>query len=214
MSEGFIIAAILIISILLIIGVVVLTVRKYKIGLEEDQRIITDKELLLLFEQEPDGFLTKKRIVEKTNLTKSQAGRRLQFLQYNGLLKYGYSNGLQYYYSLAEAIDHRDAPTLSSEPFLTVEDILTLFKHFDYRLTLQKICIATGLPIQVIKRELKFFEKEKIITSINSYGDPSGMTMKKTFTLREPYRSNPDAFLQMEKLINPELEKIYEKLFV
>ena len=207
-------------AILAVLGVILVLalligyfVQSFNKGIEEDQRIISDKDLLLLFEDEPDGILTKERMVEKTDLTKSKATRRLQHLQYNGLLKVGYSNSFKYYYSLSSPIDHREAPELSNEPFLTVEDILKLFRHFDYKLTLQNMCTATGLPIKIIKRELKYFVKEKIISEIN-YTDPSGMNSRKTYTLREPYRSNPDQFLEMENLINPQLEKIYEKLFV
>lgn len=208
------IAILAVVAVCLVLALVVgFFVQEFNRGIESDQRIISDKELLLLFEDEPDGILTKARIVEKTNLTKSQATRRIQHFQYNGLLKYGYSNSLKYYYSLAEPIDHRKAPEMSKEPFLTVEDILKLFRHFDYKLTLQNMCTATGLPIKIIKRELKYFVKEKIISEIN-YTDASGMHTKKTYTLREPYRSNPDQFLEMENLINPQLEKIYEKLFV
>lgn len=204
----------IVVSVCLFMAAIVFAmVHNYNKGIEEDQRILSDKDLLLLFEDEPDGILTKKRIVEKTALTKSQVSRRIQHLQYNGLLKYGYSNSLKYYYSLADPIDHRKPPELSQEPFLTVEDILKLFKHFDYKLTLQNLCTATGLPLKIIKRELKYFVKEGIISEIN-YTDGSGMHTKKTYTLREPYRSNPDQFLEMEKLINPQLEKIYEKLFV
>jgi len=177
---------------------------------EQTQDKLSDKNLLLSFEEEPDGFLTYKRLMAKTSLTKSEAKFRLTFLSYMGIVKGSFSSSYKSMYSLSEKLDHRETPPLSDKPFLTVEDILNLFKTFDFKLNLQNICIATGLPLSIIKKELKYFEKEKVIESVTEY-TADGMGGKRFWILKEPYRSNPDQFLALESKMNLELEKLYEE---
>jgi len=181
--------------------------------IEYDQHLITDKELLQTIARQPGGLASIKQLVEVTPLNKRQLRFRLMYFQGQGLVKYSHDTGMKAYYSLAAPIDERPAPPLSDKPFLTVEDILTLFKHHDHKLTVQKICMDTGLPIVVIKREMKYFTKEKIVKMLYTYG-ADGMTTSKTYILEEPYRSDPDIFLEREDEINFELEELLEEEIV
>ena len=84
---------------------------------------------------------------------------------------------------------------------------MTLFKHHNHQLTIQDVCIDTGLPIPVIKREFKYFIKEKIVKLFYTNGIG---TQSISYILNEPYRNNPDAFLEKEEQINFQLEEILE----
>jgi len=178
--------------------------------IEYDQHLITDKELLQTIARQPGGLASIKQLVEVTPLNKRQLRFRLMYFQGQGLVKYSHDTGMKAYYSLAAPIDERPAPPLSDKPFLTVEDILTLFKHHDHKLTVQKICMDTGLPIVVIKREMKYFTKEKIVKMLYTYG-ADGMTTSKTYILEEPYRSDPDIFLEKQEEIDFELKELLEE---
>jgi len=152
------------------------------------------------------GLISPKQLSDITPLNKKQSKARLTYLLHQKILKHHYDSSLKYYYSLKTPIDTRPAPALSDKPFLTVEDILTLFKHHNHQLTVQDVCIDTGLPIPVIKREFKYFIKEKIVNTINTVGQ-----YDKTFILREPYRSDPDIFLEKQEEIDFELEELLEE---
>ena len=63
----------------------------------------------------------------------------------------------------------------------------------------------------VIKKELKYFSKEKIVEFVYTT-DPTGMSVSgQTYLLKEPYRSNPEEYIDKENTMNLELEKIYIK---
>ena len=90
---------------------------------------------------------------------------------------------------------------------------MLLFKHFDYRVSIQDICMATGLPVSVIREEMKHFIKKEIVREvINAVSD--GMThysSSRFYILRDPYRNNPDAYLEQEEAIDFELKEIYKQ---
>ena len=176
----------------------------------ETQRFITDREILRLIEAQPDGMLSGEQLAEKTELTKSQAKVRLALLREFGALNSHYTSGFRYYYSLTGPIDARPAPALSSEPFLTVEDILTLFKHFNYRITPQQLIMATGLPVTIIKREMKYFQKQKVLQSLTQVSHAGGVGAR-SFVLVEPYRSAPERFLEQQLDLNRKMETILRK---
>lgn len=176
----------------------------------QSQRFLTDKELFLLISQEPDQMMTSRRLAEKTELTLKQAKNRLSFLLRIGVLTASHDSRLKSFYSLREPVEEVEIPDLSDEPFLTVEDILLLFKAHDFKLTYQKACISTGLPVSVIKEEFSYFVKQKIMTQVWSPA-MAGQTRSKMYLLKEPYRSNPDKFIEREEQMNLDLQKIYVK---
>ncbi|MEM8584311.1 MAG: helix-turn-helix domain-containing protein [Bacteroidota bacterium] len=186
--------------------------RFYNKTLKESQRDLLDADLLELFDTQPDGMLTANRVAELTGLKKSAVKIRLQSLAHQRLVHMNYSTKMKAFYRLRTPIDQREVPKLSEEPFLTVQDVLVLFKHFDLKPNLQDLVVATRLPIKVIMREMRYFQKEGIIQIL--YGSTDGMgtsTGTKSFVLEEPYRSNPDQFLAKEERLNLELKEVLVK---
>lgn len=173
--------------------------------IEFDQHLMTDKELIGIIGNQPGGIASVKQLADITPLSLKQLTTRLTYFYYQGIVKNQVDARLKGHYSLLAPIDDRTAPELSDKPFLSVEDVLTLFKHHNHQLTLQDICMDTGLPITIINRELKYFIKEKIINVVREYG-----TRNKMYVLKEPYRSNPDIFLKKQEEIDFELEEILE----
>lgn len=174
------------------------------------QRLITDREILELIDAQPDGLLSAKQLAAQTELSTSQAKVRLSTLLSFGALKSHYASNFQGYFSLVERLDKRMAPKLSEEPFLTVEDILALFRHFEFRLTPLKLIMATGLPITILKREIKYFQKQKILQSLTQSSHHSGVGSR-SLVLLEPYRSNPERFLEKQLDLNRQVETILRK---
>ncbi|MEM6397128.1 MAG: hypothetical protein AAF741_12335 [Bacteroidota bacterium] len=187
-------------------------IASYNKKVKDTQRRILDVEILEFIDGQIDGTVSTKMLRDKSGLTKYEASARLQNLATQGLLRMSYSAKMKAFYKLRKPFDKRDPPTLSEEPFLTVQDVLTLFKHFDFAPDLQDLVIATRLPVKVIMREMRYFQKEKIIQIL--YGSTDGMgtaTGSKSFVLEEPYRSNPDKFLAKEERLNLELREVLVK---
>ncbi len=205
-----IIALVVVISTLIVFAVIYFGYHGYQNKLENSQKYLTDKELLLMIDAEPDKMITKKQLARKSELTQSESSKRLSYLMMQGVLTASYDKRFNYFYSLKEKIDHREPPQLSEKPFLTVDDVIKLFQHFDYKLTIQKICIASGLPVSVIKREMKYFEKEKVVKTLYKTS-ADGMSTSSFFVLQEPYRTNPEQFLEDGMRMDLDLEKLYEK---
>lgn len=171
------------------------------------QRLITDEQLLRLIAEQPDGILSAKQLAAKTELTKREAGTRLRELYRNGLLHPNVTTTREFYYRLMNPIEEKEIPALSPEPFLTVDDILQLFQTFDFQLDLQKLIIATGLPVRILLREMKYFKEQKIIKMLMS-SNGAGIPVTKTYYLEEPYRSNPEQFLSRAKEMNASLKEL------
>lgn len=186
----------------------------HKKALEESYWEMSDKELLLFVDSQPDKLLDADMVARSTSLSTKEAKMRIRNLTYKGLLKIASSHGgFKYYYSLIQPIRKGPYPTLSSDPFLTVSDLMILFKFFDYRLSLQDICLSTGLPINVIKEEMKYFVKKEIIKQVTArVGDGvTYLSSARFYILMDPYRSNPDAYLEQEEEIDLDLGEIYNK---
>ena len=194
-----------------VFGLIFYAMRKQADDNYSSQTHLTDKELFLLIQEQPDGIMTSERLAQTSGLTLKQAKSRLSYLSRNGLFNLHQGGFLKSHYSLKEKVDDGPSPKISDEPFLTVEDILLLFKHHDYKLTYQKICMSTGLPVSVIKEELEYFKKQKIISSVYSTAITPGVQPTRLFLLEEPYRSSTDKFLEREQEMNLELKKIYLK---
>jgi hypothetical protein len=180
-----------------------------KIG-RETQRIITDKGILELIRDQPDGFLSTRQLAEKSGLTHAEAKSRLLQLRTFGAVKVFFAPGSRAYYSLTGPTDDRPVPQLSPAPFLTVDDLLKLFRHFGMKITPQQLIMATGLPLNIIEREIKYFIDQKILQKLSvtsPYTGSSGVT----FILQDPYRSDPDRFLEQQLDLNQEMETILRR---
>ena len=181
-------------------------------NLSGSQSKVLDIEILELLDEQIDGMLTVQQLTDQTKLSKAEARSRMHSLVNNGLVRMSYTSTMKGYYRLMKPLDKRAGPELSEEPFLTVQDILNLFKHYDYNPSLQDLLVATRLPIKVIMREMKYFQKEKIVTIL--YGATDGMGTAhgvRTLVLQEPYRTNPDKFLARELELNREVKETLVK---
>lgn len=207
MSEGAIAAIVLGATLVVLTIFIIALVSQQKKTKRETQRTITDQALLRLIANQPDGLLSKQMLVDETGMTKTEASIRLTALHTASIVKASYTSSFKYYYELRKPLIEREVPPLSPEPFLTVNDILNLFQAYEYKLDFQDLIVATGLPLDVIKREMKYFEKEKVVRSLYTTNSSGTMTIRRFF-LAEPYRSNPTAFLNREKELNAKVKEI------
>ena len=174
----------------------------------ETQRFITDYAILELIESQPDGLLTAKGLAAVTELAETEALRRLMMLYNWGGLYYMHDNWGKVHFSLRRPLDRREPPALSAEPFLTVDDIVRLFRHHDFRLTPQDLVTSTRLPANVLQREMKYFQREGIVQQLYSHDPNSGSVTQKFYVLREPYRSDPEAFLDRGAAMDLQLREL------
>jgi hypothetical protein len=171
------------------------------------QRVISDPDLLRLIHNEPDQLVSPHILRDRTGMTLNQSRHRLSGLYMYGLLNKSVSNGTRYYYSLKEPLKEAPDLNLSPDPFLTVEDLLKIFEAYHYRVSAQDLIIATGLPLGVIKREMKYFQKRGIIQFMRGMA-PQGVVSNRFFILQEPYRSNPEKFRARASTLDLELKEI------
>lgn len=196
---------------LLIIFFAVHYTRKSNRTIKESQSGISDKELIEFIDNEPDKIVDSQMLMNSLHLTKFEARARLRHFHHNGLLCVLRSrNGMKAYYTLSKAIDRTYDLNLTDDPFMTIEDLMLIFKHCEYKVSLQDICLCTGLPIKVINEEMKYFEKEGVVRGLY-WTNESGFGHQRIYTLCEPYRSNPDEYLDSSK-VNFKLKEIYEKV--
>lgn len=180
--------------------------RRHQIG-TDTQRSITDRDLLQRIADEPDGLLSPHHLAATTELSLAQARSRLQSLQAAGILNTAYNSSLKAYYSLKEPIPGRPSINLSPDPFLTVEDILTIFQLFDFRISDQDLIVATGLSLAMIKREMKYFMKQNVVEQVTTTAPQAGMSVK-SYILKEPYRSHPERFRDQAEKLDLEMREI------
>ncbi|MFT5998451.1 MAG: hypothetical protein ACI81P_000904 [Neolewinella sp.] len=171
------------------------------------QRILSDPDLLRLIHNEPDQLVSPHILRDKTGMTLNQSRHRLSGLYMYGLLNKSVSNGTRAYYSLKEPLEETPDLNLSPDPSLTVEDLLKNFEHYNYRVSAQDLLLATGLPLGVIKREMKHFKKQGIIQHMRGMA-PQGFVSNRFFILQEPYRSNPEQFRARASTLDLELKEI------
>lgn len=170
------------------------------------QRAISDPDLLRLISNEPDQLVSPHILRDKTKLSLNEARDRLSNLMTYGILNRSVG-GSRYYYGLKEALPEEKNLTLSSDPFLTVEDLLTIFEAHNYRVSAQDLILSTGLPLNIIKREMKHFQARGIVQSMRGMV-PQGAVSNRFFILQEPYRSNPERFRARAPELDLELKEI------
>lgn len=171
------------------------------------QRQIGDRELLRLIDAEPDQLLSPHQLRDKTDLTLKEARARLQNLHTFGILHVSGNRRGRHFFGLKKELVEAPDLQLSPEPFLTVEDLLDIFTAYNYRVTPQELIMATGLPLAIIKREMKYFEKQKIVQRL-SRADSNGMTTHRFYVLQDPYRSDPDRFRMQAGKLDLEMREI------
>lgn len=162
--------------------------------------LLSDFEIFNLILSQPDQLITPEELANQTALSKKEAKIRLNYLKFNKILK-AYRKP-EYCYGLAHNIDRRPPPVLSENPFMTIEDMLKLFIHFGGQCSVLDLLTATKLPVSVLRKELDYFIKEKVVRKLSS-------SVHTAYILNEPFRSDPKAFLEKEaKEMNLELEEL------
>lgn len=173
----------------------------------QTQRHLTDKDLLLMLHNEPDQLLSPHQLTDKTELSVHEARARLTALHTYGILQRSYNSRGRHFYGTRDPITDPPELSLSNDPFLTVEDLLQIFEAYDYKVTAQQMIMATGLPLAILKRELKYFESQKIVQKLQRT-DSNGMLMKRFYVLQDPYRSDPDRFRAQADQLDLEMREI------
>ena len=193
MASGTIVLLCLLAAGILMVAWVVWFVMAQEKTTRATQRSISDKALLEKISGQPDGFLSPATLSETTQLSKSEARVRLQRLASAGILDQAYNARMRMFYSLRHPLADTPAPTLSPEPFLTVDDVLTLFALHGGRPRDQDLIMSTGLPLQLIRREMKYFLDEGIVDRLYA-SEGYGKHSQRIYVLNEPYRSQPENF--------------------
>lgn len=197
--------SLLVMSLLIIMGV-----KAFQKSIKASYDKVSDRDLLLFIDKQLDKVVDKKLVSRTFGISNTMTSSRLSSLHHNGVLSVLTNKTMtSYSYTLSKPIDKSYNIDLSQEPFMTLEDLLNIFKHCEYKVSMQELVLITGLPLKVIKREMKYFEKQNIIKiMLKAKNDYS---YQRVYMLNEPYRSNPDAFLKLENT-NFELREIYEKV--
>jgi len=177
--------------------------RKKSLG---NQWKLPDHKLLKLISENRDGLVSSSELAKEVGITKKEAKATLSLLLHSGLLKLHSGKRSKRYYELTQALSKGPFPKLSDKPFLTLGDLMLLFKHFDYRLTLQDLCIATKLPVAFLIEELKYFMKENIVDKLREF-----KTGHISYILKEPYSSHPEDYMNQQGRVDNDLEDLYQK---
>ncbi|NJC26304.1 hypothetical protein [Neolewinella antarctica] len=179
----------------------------------ETQRDVSDADLIKLIHDQPDQLLSPHQLASFTGITVNQARHRLTAFNTAGMLTMSYNKRGRYFYALKQAYRDPAQVSFSPDPFLTVEDLLQLFAANDNRANIQDIILATRLPLQILKRELKHFEKEGFIQQLtaSSTQELEGGKMAKFYVLQEPYRSEPHRFRERAGTLDLELKQLLKK---
>ncbi|MBT8220504.1 MAG: hypothetical protein KJP00_11800 [Bacteroidia bacterium] len=211
MSEAalivIVLGGILVFITLLVLGII-FGMKAYQKSLAIAQYIINDRDLLLLINDEPDSIINAESLAKTSGLSLGDAKKRLGYLANSGILNRLNNSKFKTFYELKKEIQNDTLIKLSAEPYLTIEDLFELFDHHGYKMSLQDICISTGLPIEIIKREMKYFEKEGIVHSLVR---TVGFVQHAVYILQEPYKNDPRRYRNIEEEVNLDLEKIYLK---
>lgn len=183
-------------------------INNYQNNTNATQRAITDSDLVRLFHQQPDGFLSPHRLAEITDLKLSEARQRLVAFNAVGILKKSHNKRGRYFYSLREPFQEPPTVAFSPDPFLTVEDLLQLFDAYGGRISIQDMILATRLPLKVLMREMKHFEKEKIVEQLKTSEGAYSTNINKFYVLQDPYRTDPNAFRKRAGEVDLKLKEL------
>ena len=202
---------ILILVVTLVMLLIVFLIRqgnKSMMNTTKTQRNVTDAELIKLLDDQPDGLLSPHQLAKLTGMKVSQARHRLSAFSIAGMLHQSYNSRARSFYGLK--VPYAEPPNLelSPDPFLTVEDMLQLFEAYGGRVTVQDMLLATRLPLAVLMREMKHFEKEGVVQQLTSTTAAYSGVTSKFFVLQEPYRSDPGAFQARAGEVDLELRTI------
>ncbi len=210
MKLGVIVLLAVIVISLFILGIILFNYYK---KIRNTQSLYSDREILESILGAPDQMITAKELAKKSPLSKMEAKIRLDHLVNNHVIGVAYDKRWRRYYTLLKPVKIPEGICLSQDPFMTLYDMINIFKFYDYKVRFQDFIFATGLPLNVLKKELAYFEKEGIVKKMYLYSQV-GSVDEAFYVLNEPYRTNPDAFIDKDEEFNFELKDIYEKAMV
>jgi DNA-binding transcriptional ArsR family regulator len=179
----------------------------------DTQYIIDDLELLRLFERQPGGLLSKEMVAKKTGLTSSEACMRLNSLNIGGLLRAGTNPaGARRYFELSAPLEEIPGLRLSGESYLTIENLQEVFIAYDYKVSPHKLMVTTGLPWEILSREMKYFRKLGVIDVVYIQRPGDG---HKQYILMETYQRSDKLDLASRTRINAEVKQVlYDERFL
>ena len=199
----------LVVTLFIMTFLIVSGVKKHRQSMDASETYLSDRELLLLINSEPDRIINAVSLDKKSRLSLRQARTRLHRLLYAGVV-HQISSGFKYFYELKAPIGKENLINLSDKPFLSIQDLFSLFDHFGHKMTLQDICVATGLPFKVIKKEMKYFQKEGVVHEMSQHTG-TGLVANKFYTLQDNFKGSRVDQTHRDEEINLDLEKIYQK---
>ena len=200
---------ILVVTFSIIAFLITFIVRKHRKSMNRSETYLSDRDLLILINAEPDRIISAAVLAKKSRLTLGQARTRLHRFMHASVV-HQMTSGFKYFYELKTPIVKEHLIDLSDSPFISIEDLMTLFEHFGYKMTLQDICMATGLPFKVIKEEMKYFQKKGVVHEMTQH-TAMGMIAKKFYTLQDGYKGGQADRKDRDREINLDLEQIYRK---
>ena len=203
------IISILVVTLSIITFLLVWGVRKHRKSMSASETRLSDRDLLLLINAEPDRIINAANLAKKSGMSLTQAKTRLHRLMYAGVVSQ-MTSGFKYFYELKTPIQKEEIIDLSDNPFISIEDLFTLFEHFEYKMTLQDVCLATALPFKVIKKEMKYFQKEGVVHEMTQH-TAMGIIANKFYTLQDGFKESQGDLTTRDKEINLDLAKIYRK---
>ncbi|TXF89785.1 helix-turn-helix domain-containing protein [Neolewinella aurantiaca] len=211
-KDVIIIVSLILIGLAMIVWGILYQARHNK-TLRDTQRIITDLELLRLFERQPGGILSAKMVADKTGLTAAEASSRLSGLAHGGLLLVGSNpSGMKQFYELSAPLEERPGIQLSGEPFLTIEDLQEIFIAYDYKVSPHDLMVATGLPWNILAREMKYFRQQGITELIHI---PRPGDSFKQYILQEEYHRSGKLDIEGRTRLNEKVKQVlYDERFL
>lgn len=183
-------------------------VANYNKTIEDTQRKIIDADLIKKIHEQPDGLLSPHQLAELTDLSLAEARLRLSALSVEGILTTNMNSKGRNFFALRQPYVEPRVLHLSTDPFLTVEDLLQVFVVSEGKIDAQDLVLATRLPMKVIKREMKHFEKEGVVQQLYSHETTMGAVPRTFYVLQEPYRSNPGAFRERAEEMDLKLKEL------
>ena len=145
------IISILVVTLSIITFLLVWGVRKHRKSMSASETRLSDRDLLLLINAEPDRIINAANLAKKSGMSLTQAKTRLHRLMYAGVVSQ-MTSGFKYFYELKTPIQKEEIIDLSDNPFISIEDLFTLFEHFEYKMTLQDVCLARPFHSKLLRR--------------------------------------------------------------
>ena len=171
MATEMIVLAVCVTIVLACVMFLISYVKRTNTAVRDTQSIVSDKELIEFVNSQPDKLVNAKMLTETFGLHKFEAKSRMNHLMTHGICRpLVTKSGMSRYYTLVKPIENSYDLKLTDDAFMTVEDLIMIFKHNDYQVTLQELCLCTGLPVKVLLEDSSPVEYDQPLFLV----DPNG----------------------------------------